>query len=611
MNKKATAAFVLMLMITALVPSTICDEESEASTGIHPIDSFIVSIGNAFITIGNLIKEWGGEKIYNNDGDIFNQFTCKIISNYVTEDLSVLMATIAGLIDNNTQTWNLAQSYIDRSAEISAGTLWSPMAVYNPETILTFAGIYNLLATSQENNNSALSYAIDNIADRVDSWSNSDYSSIGVSLVWDGASTNKATSSAKLIFNTIVDASQGKDRVYLSSGDTTKIWALDGDGQLIDDNGQIINLSAGLNDLNVSGGWYFLSPGHYAGPFLPTANGARGALCLGGAIISVDEKYGYAVMDGNDLKINYDGEYKSSYLKYRYQYNNGASETQTMSGKDCIKNVIRAYSDQYDTYKKIIARASQAGQIMWSLIASTGESNALISPSSISPRLSNVGIDANQSYAMYVSALMQMSDYYRTYGSQLNALQTKISSESLQLYCRGTLYNSDGTVLKSNVVFTPYVYNKPITIYTGTNTIFNQDGIVMVWTPSNAISALSKFSSSDVKSHNIVIMPKGTYVIADEISYNGNLIPTVTLRVKEIEHIDLLSDIFHKNITPPKSQPVTTLVTLVFIEFAGMIALSGVLLKRPSMFVISIIIVIATFLFPNFIARIFVGIIGI
>lgn len=124
-------------------------------------------------------------------------------------------------------------------------------------------------------------------------------------------------------------------------------------------------------------------------------------------------------------------------------------------------------------------------------------------------------------------------------------------------------------------------------------------------------SALSKFSSSDVKSHNIVIMPKGTYVIADEISYNGNLIPTVTLRVKEIEHIDLLSDIFHKNITPPKSQPVTTLVTLVFIEFAGMIALSGVLLKRPSMFVISIIIVIATFLFPNFIARIFVGIIGI
>lgn len=611
MNKKATSALVILLMVTSLIPSTVCDEESEASTGIQPIDSFIVSIGNAFITIGNLIKEWSGEKIYNNDDDTFNQFTCKIISNYVAEDLSVLMATIASLIDNNTQTWNLAQSYIDRSAEISAGTLWSPTAVYNPETILVFAGIYNLLATSQDNNNSALSYAIDNIADRVDSWSNSAYSSIGVSFVWDGANTNEATSSAKLIFNTIVDASQGKDRVYLSSGDTTKIWALDGDGQLIDDNGQIINLSAGLNDLNISRGWYFLSPGHYAGPFLPTANGTRGALCFGGAIISVDEKYGYAVMDGNDLKINYDGEYKSSYLRYRYQCNNSVFETQTMLGKDYIKNVIRAYSDQYDTYKKIIARASQAGQIMWSLIASTGESNALISPSSISPRLSNVGIDANQSYAMFVSALMQMSDYYRTYGSQLNALQTKISSESLQLYCRGTLHNSDGTVIKSNVVFTPYVYNKPITIYSGTNTIFNQDGIVMVWTPSNAISELSKFSSSDVKSHNIVIMPRGTYIIADEISYSGDLTETVTLRVKEIEHIDLLSDIFHKNITPPKSQPVTTLVTLVFVEFAGMIALSGVLLKRPSMFIISMIIVITTFLFPNFIARIFVGVIGI
>lgn len=631
MKKALLTVFVAALMVSvALVPFAAEESAAEqtpavkptgSGTGITFLDNILCDVGMGYIIWGNFLRYLGGGsqfEIPTGDSDEVKEFGRKVAASYTAEDLTAIAVTAAALIDNNAQTWDLSQSYMDRAAEISAGTLWSSGGTYDPETILVFASIYKNVARSQGNTDAALASAIDNVADRVGVWAGTDYSSIGVTIRWDGGSTQTANESAKLVFSSVVTSSQGHGRVFLSSEDgTAVIWALDGAGQITGDDGQTIYLSAGRNTVSASSGWYTLSSGHYAGPFLPTVNNEdNSAVCQGGAVIAVDGSVGYVTVNGSDLRIRWNGaDYTSSYLKYRYTTSSGTYETQTLSGgntfTDSLANLVRAYSEEYDTYKKILARSAQAGQVMWSLSAAANEANILLSPSAISPQLTDVNIDATQAYALYVSALSQISNYYTTYNAQLSADQTKVSSQSLQLYCKGTVYNANGTVLASDVVFTPYVYTKNMTVYSGQMTTFNQDGILMIWTSSGAVPAISDFTESDVTAHKTLVMPKGSYFLADEVSYNGDLTNAVTLTVKEIAKVDVLSGITHKNISAPKVLKASTLVMIIMIELAAIFALLGISIARhPLTFVVAIVILLAGIFFPEEIAKLLLGWLG-
>ena len=541
-------------------------------------------------------------------------------ADYTATDFSVLASTAAMLIDNNAQTWSLAQSYISRAAEISAGMYWTSGGAYNPETVLSYGGAYALAANSIHNTDYALHYAVVNMADRMDDWPTVDeaYASILESIVWDSGSTPEATSSAILYFTSIVSATQTANRVYFGDdgeGDySAPIWALTNDGKLVGDDGSEYSLSVGANDVHPAVGWYTISSGVYAGSFLQSvAVNNTAASVRGGAVIAIDgSSFGYATVNPNEtLQVVWDGvSSTSSTLKYRYNFDGTFRET---SGEpDSVANLLVKYAAQTSVINGVLANAAQAGQVMWSICAAAKEANIFLSPSSVSPQLANVSIDANQSYALYVSALSQVSDFYNNYGEQLSAAQTKVSEESLQLYCRGTLYNSDGTPIASNVVFTPYVYVRDMTVYADgvTFSTFNQDGIAVVWTSEGACSSLADFRGTSSASQRTVIMPEGCFFMAEEVMLDHELTDSMTLHVKEVTKVSGVQDIALSGVSVPKTLDAGALCMIIVLELAALFAVLGLWTKQVFPFAVAAVLAVLGLVAQDWIADLLLGLFG-
>ena len=264
------------------------------------------------------------------------------------------------------------------------------------------------------------------------------------------------------------------------------------------------------------------------------------------------------------------------------------------------------YAGQMDVFADCVYKAAVAGQTMWMISANAGEANILLSPSSVSPDLVGIGIDANQSYAMYVSALSQMSAYYGAYGEQLKAGEVKISSESLDLYCHGSIYDADGVEIASDVVFTPYVYVSNMAVTSGTNT-FSQDGVIMIW--DWGTGGLSGWDASDAESHNVVVMPKGASFVADEIVYHGEAAQSVQLTVKEIQRTEGLQDIVRNSIEDPESAgDWSVLAVLIMVELAAIFAIAGYAFRVPVLYILAAVSAAVGLLAGDWVLDLLVGV---
>ncbi|KUE73353.1 hypothetical protein AUQ37_02690 [Candidatus Methanomethylophilus sp. 1R26] len=245
---------------------------------------------------------------------------------------------------------------------------------------------------------------------------------------------------------------------------------------------------------------------------------------------------------------------------------------------------------------------------MWMLSSAAQSSNILLSPSSNSTRLSGMDIDVNQSYAVAVSALSQTSDWYSTYGSQLTAAETRISSESLKLYCFGDVYDQNGNTLYSNVVFTPYTYNTTINIYgDGKPTAWPMDGIVMVWTAPGDVTDIGQFNASEPASHTIIVMPKGASMVCKQIMYGHALVSSVTLHATEIQKSAELASVFLDDVEPPRVLSAETLVMIIVLEAAAIIAVIGLWTRQPALIIIALGIAACAILFKSSIAGFLLG----
>lgn len=522
-------------------------------------------------------------------------------------DFAAWCISSAGLVDNNARTWGLAESYTDRAAEIAAGSLWSKGTAYDSEAVLMYAGVYSLTADSLFNTNVSLGYGVRNIADRLSDWTGA-YDTITASLAWNGGSTPDCTDSCSVDFTSIVISGDGQRVFFGGSNTDSPVWVLSSATVTMkSDAGTEIRLEPGKHTDEIPTGWYTLSAGTYGGLFLPSPGG-NSASVSGGAVIGADGTYGYAVPKDGGLTVSWEGkQYTTSYLKYRWSSDGKTTETQTVDGSDPLAYLITKYGAQTEAIVNVLAKSAQAGQTMWSISAQAGSSNILLSPSSISPRLTNVGVDANQSYALYVLALSQISDYWKSYGTQLTASQTKISSESLDLYIKGTIYCSDGTVAVSDAVFTPYVYLKNMTVQARVNNTFNQDGTCMVWT-SGFIDDLSEFAGSEPEKHKYVIMPEGSYFTAEEVMYGGHAAADLTLHVKEIGKIDTLSDLDPDGTPqPPKVLDADMLCMIIVLELGALIAAIGLYFRQPLIIVAGAIVALLGIVAKDWVADLMLG----
>lgn len=621
----AALAAVVLMMSVAAVPASVSDASDDVVTdGLMDsiIDStaiqVLVGMGTTWSWGSDILEILGFGKVSPppaGSSDDIKDFAKEISMSNTADAISVLIGTSSILVDNNSQTWALAQSHLNRVSEISAGSLWESGAAYDPARVLQGGAVYSVIANGMWNTSYALDYGLNELSDgMLKYWSGQDWASgIDASLVWTGGSMPAGTS-LTINLTPIVMADQDNGRVYLSSSSaqygSITVWS-DVGGTISSLDGIVQrSISSGINVIeSLPDGFYTLSQGTWAGQFLPyavTSDSQDHAAVAGGAVISDGDSIAFVTFSDGSVRIRTQSSgswhtVDSDSLKIRFS--SGSSYDAD------ITDIIEVYAEQIAVMQDCIVKAAVAGQTMWTISAMAGSANILLSPSSISPDLTNLGFDANQSFALYVSALSQISSYYASYGEVLSAGQVKISAESLEMYCHGTIHAMDGSVIAENAIFTPYSNIENMIVSRGNVTTFGSSGTVMVW--ATGVPGLAGFDASTTEMHTAVVMPEGSYFVADEISYRGESVSSVKLTVKEISRTDTLQSIVRDDITSPKVLPADVLVAVIMIELAVILGLVGTTFFRsPVLIVVAVIVAILGFLIPETITRFLLEVFG-
>lgn len=623
-----TAMVTLLLFTFALVPMVAAEEvEAEpigATSGL--VNDGTIDAIKWWLRVLPVTSNIMGVYDYNNldngrldvpagDDDAIKAFARNLDAQRSAEQQYNLLMLASNLVDIDAETWKLTDAYLNRAAEISAGTLWDESASFDADGILHFGGIYDSMSNGNLSTQDALDRAISVSVDLRDEWDATNYGSqLLIKLIWDAGSTNNALSTLHSDFCTLTTVSGQQNVVYLSqsTGDNAStqnstIWAYTIAGTItpiVDGTtlGQTpIPLTKGSNDVSeLTSGFYKLSPGTYGGPFLSSVNenaapvkGAMGIIC--------DDQYGYAVNNGDKITIFYDGtSYESTTLDYEIT---GCDETQTSHGSPF--QLVNSYGKYYNQLTNLLFEASNAAQVMWTISATANSSNILLSPSSLIPHLSNVNVDPQQSYAMYIMALDQISQYNAAYGGVLKDGMTKISAQSLDLYCHGNIYSSNGTLVAENAIFTPYVYLNDWTIYSGTFNTFGQNGLIMIWDEADSAAGWTHASSTD--EYQTLAVQKGTYFVPNEIIYQGEEVASLHLDVEEVQRISVFEELDWDRIDAPNVLSAATLIMIIVLELGAIVALIGYVIRMPIVIIIGLVIVLIGIIASDLIARIALG----
>ena len=128
------------------------------------------------------------------DDDAIKDYARDVDALRSAEQMYNLYGVSAGLVRGDTQTWSLAASYLNRAAEISAGSLWYEGATFDADAILEFGGVYESIGNGNRNTQEILDEAVRVSADLKRLWDDTSYGgSLNIELTWDG-STGHATS---------------------------------------------------------------------------------------------------------------------------------------------------------------------------------------------------------------------------------------------------------------------------------------------------------------------------------------------------------------------------------------------------------------------------------
>lgn len=551
------------------------------------------------------------------DDDAVKTYARDIDALRSAEQMYNIYGIASSLVQSDTQTWKLTNSYLNRAAEVGAGDLWYSGAMFDGDDILEYAGVYESIGNGNRNTQEILDEAVRVSMDLKGVWNNTSYGSpLTIALNWGVGNTGACESRLALDFLSIAQVSGNDNIVYLTQTTTdnapdtaTSIWAYTTTGTItpIADGSPSMPLSLGANDISsLPSGFYRLSAGTFGGPFLPSVNSANAATVKGGVGIIKDDDFGYitvsdeaiSVNDYSRVSVNWDG--RTDYTTSFDVNITGSSAVQT--SLNAPFGMITSYIAYFDQLSSLLDEAAKSAHTMWSISSIANQSNILLSPSSIMPSLRDHNISPEQAYAMYVLALDQIGQYEASYGEVLRSEMTLMSPQSLDLYCQGDLHASDGSLVAADIIFSPYIYVGDWNIYSGERNIFGKTGMIMIWDEGDTLVDWEGPASSD--NYGSVLMEKGQFIKVNEIVYKGEQTNHVRLQATSVDQIETFSGLDWDRIDPPAVLEASTLIMIILVEASIIIALIGYVTGQRMMYLIALILLLVGILLPELIASV-------
>lgn len=217
----------------------------------------------------------------------------------------------------------------------------------------------------------------------------------------------------------------------------------------------------------------------------------------------------------------------------------------------------------------MLTEASNFGQSYFNSIVASGGGTILPAPDIVFPDPSQMAnMTQEQISAVYFAYLNQLKDYFYTHTGTFDLSDVNISSVSLDLTCRGSIYDNNGNLLYDNLtVFTPFNSLKPITLRIGANTM-DQPGFAVIWGRSASITG-----SYSASGGTYLELKEGYVLNIEQMFYKGEAVTEKTLDITTIDYV------VSPNANIPKSpQGITDAQWLINHWYWFVIAFGAVLL---------------------------------
>ena len=455
------------------------------------------------------------------------------IAKYLREHESELVYTVLNTdkelltnsINGYSDIWKLSNSYWMRQAEVAAAERWASSVDYYAPFILERSGLIANLIQLFDNVEAGPDTAFAFLDDRLHAWSDdSQYRQMKIYFSY-GDVTETDSSSMNVKFrNAVTVSSEYNGTAYL---DKRELYVFGGNATICAEDGTQYQLQTGYNDLTqITGfksGVYALQKDRtYAGSVVPCID-ARAAQVYASAVLQIGSDF-KLVKYSNSL-VNIDNVNYDSLDLY---VDTGDEKT---SEKINLTSILEMNSALIDASYTTLSKSHAAAQAAWMVFDKAEESNILISPSALVPDLQNIDVSAEEMYTLTVLYLEQIYDYWQRTNGNLKDTGFNLSADSLDLYLRGNIYDENGNMIYSQVIFTPYIWLNSIVLTEGKNT-FNQSGIIGVWGESED---LTSWKGTSGYTPTMISIKSGYSVDIAQIMYDDAVRTSVTLEVMEVE----------------------------------------------------------------------------
>lgn len=474
------------------------------------------------------------------------------------------IADLNGGLNIDTQMMAFSQYYWNRVAEVAVADLWTASSEMNADSVLLRSTIMQNLSVHYRSWESIIDTPFGRLADIPLKNAAAGYSEIEWGLYIDDV---KFTASRTFSYDaaTFVDGATS-GRAYLTTetqeGATPymdRLYVFE-TGTLISDDGTRYNLSPGTYPLSdFKEGYYTISGGKFAGPFLPA--GTNPADLKATLVAAADGKIGYALQTDTGYtmvfdRVTYTGSDIGMYASYP-DSETGTAETSRSAG-----GLLDSWSTLLNGYESMISQAITSARAMWMLYDDAGSANSQVSLSAFVPDLSNINMTAEQIYAIGLLSMIQASEWYKTSSATFDQSSLRISESSMEMFVTGSVKAADGTYLVENAVYTPFCYLNSARIFVGDVT-WNQPGFVISWGDAETWNG-----KADLTTMQLIPLVSGMELEVESISYLGEDVESMYLEVKSM---DLVLSPYREDYEPEPIPPYphyAVLITVIMLMAA-------------------------------------------
>lgn len=583
-TNKVVSVLVIAMMLSCAAGMVVADagNDTEEADAIFWTPATAILLGAIIGVVGTVSAQKLASMLTQQQGQQEVQ-TRTSETNAVAQSIAVGMGYYDNALANYKQIWAFTDEHWIRQAELAASFKWEADATFSPYTVLSDAGVYLNSAYMIQNASAQVNMHFSSMSERLALWNNTPtyQGKMAIGWTYGGTENMSKTAFGGSLGTTITVTSGDYDKAYLSGGTLYASVS----GTLKSASGTILNVVAGNNNLSSLPGWkadvYEFSPGAYHGTILKVNDPEAVAVHAGLLMVSGDNvklatyKSGKAIIGGsqyNDLSI-------------RITPDGGTTQTRSvmaaLSGMEAVIGTVNTTMDH----------ASDASLAVWNIFTRAGQACTYVTTLTVPSIYHNMTLSVAQRECITVLAMEQLHAYYKDNGGRIKQGDYKLSDGSMQLFCRGDLYDHTGKKLYSNVVYTPFFYQSDVTLANGNNTL-SQPAIVALW--DDQASALSSWSStSHMDRMTLVSLKTGSKIDVYEQQYNGAMVQSVALKITNVDLIDG-NRIDPTPIPVPPSPPKKDdlLVKVIILIIAALVIIMGIMRYDPIIIIVGLVLVL-------------------